>query len=174
MKAIQIYKRLEVTANVWEKELEKYSDEDFQSKSAHNLWTIGQVYEHITSNSLNFHAVQIERCLLSSVNTFKTKSLIGYLCLTLKRIPHIKIKISPEENIEPSQPVDIQFIKNRLNEVKEQFFYLALAIDSSKIKGKINHPGMGYLHAKEWLVFIEMHIRHHWKDKQKIDSFLFR
>lgn len=174
MKAIHIYKKLETTVNVWEKELDKYSVEDFKSTPGPDVWTIGQVYEHITSNTLNFHASQIEQCLLDNDNTFKTKSFIGYLCLTIKRIPHIKIKIPPEENIEPSQPNDKQFIKKRLEDVKEQFFYLASKIDSSKSRGKINHPGMGYLHAKEWLVFIEMHIRYHWKDKQKIDDFLFR
>jgi hypothetical protein len=38
--------------------------------------------------------------------------------------------------------------------------------------GKSRHPGLGYFNAGEWLRFIEMHMRHHLRQKERIDAFL--
>jgi hypothetical protein len=47
---------------------------------------------------------------------------------------------------------------------------VASALNSGK--GKTRHPGLLYFSAPEWLQFAEMHLRHHFLQKQRIDAFL--
>ena len=172
MKACKTYKRFEATVIRWEKELEQYSIEVFTQKTNPQTWSIGQVYEHITNSTLNFHVKQIEACLVSNSNKDKGKTFIGWLSLFIKRIPPIEIQIPPEENFEPLQPEGKQVIKERLNDLKKLFSQLSIKIDASKYKGKTNHPGMGYLSAADWFEVIEMHFRYHERDKRRIIKLL--
>jgi len=41
---------------------------------------------------------------------------------------------------------------------------LSVKIDTAKTNGKTNHPGMGYLNAREWFELIELHFNYHEKD----------
>jgi hypothetical protein len=45
-------------------------------------------------------------------------------------------------------------------------------IINTRFKEKTKHPGFHYLNAIEWLQFIEMHFRHHLKQKKRIDKYL--
>jgi hypothetical protein len=45
-------------------------------------------------------------------------------------------------------------------------------ISKTLFKGKTKHPGLNYFTAKEWLQFAGMHLRHHLKQKKRIDDFL--
>jgi hypothetical protein len=38
--------------------------------------------------------------------------------------------------------------------------------------GKTKYPGLNYFTAKEWLQFAGIHLRHHLKQKKRIDDFL--
>ncbi len=173
MKSLPIYKRFEATVHHYEMDLDKYSISDFTRKPSPEIWSSGQVYEHIISNTINFHVKQIEMCLSDNENFCKRKSTIGYIALFINRIPNVKISIPPEENKEPCQPTEKFSIKKRLVELCDIFYQLALKIDNSKTNGKRFHPGFGYLSAVEWYAFVEMHMRYHWKDKNAIDKYLY-
>lgn len=47
-----------------------------------------------------------------------------------------------------------------------------MLISKSPFKGKTKHPGLDYFSAIEWLQFAEMHLRHHLRQKKRIDHFL--
>ncbi|MDB5279911.1 MAG: DinB family protein [Ferruginibacter sp.] len=49
---------------------------------------------------------------------------------------------------------------------------LAARIAASKFKGKTKHPGLDYFSATEWLQFVDIHFRHHLRQKKRIDDFL--
>jgi hypothetical protein len=38
------------------------------------------------------------------------------------------------------------------------------------ISWKNKHPGLDYFNANEWLQFAEMHLRHHLRQKKRIDN----
>jgi hypothetical protein len=46
--------------------------------------------------------------------------------------------------------------------------------DFTSSKGKTRHPGLLFFSALEWLRFTEMHMRHHFRQKKRIDHKLFR
>jgi hypothetical protein len=45
-------------------------------------------------------------------------------------------------------------------------------MQTTKNIGKSEHPVFGFLNGFEWLQYSEMHMRHHLKQKQKIEGFL--
>lgn len=172
MKAAKVYKKFDRTVTRWEKALDKYSEQDLKKSPGPGIWTVGQVYEHITASTLNFHAKQIEQCLQTSANREKRKSKWGYLALIIDRIPPVNIPIPPEENVVAIQPPGKPFIREKLQELRSRFSSLADQIDANPRSGKTGHPGMGYLLAVEWFALIEMHLRYHWKDKRVADKAL--
>lgn len=58
-------------------------------------------------------------------------------------------------------------LKKDMNDVAVQ-----IANAKSKSKGKTKHPGFNYFNATEWLQFAEMHLRHHFKQKERIEESL--
>ena len=50
----------------------------------------------------------------------------------------------------------------------------AAQIENNKSRGKTKHPGFNYFNAIEWLQFAEMHLRHHLKQKERIEKNLNR
>ena len=48
----------------------------------------------------------------------------------------------------------------------------ALVMNGTVFNGKAKHPGLNYLNASEWLQFADMHMRHHLRQKKRIDDFL--
>jgi len=49
---------------------------------------------------------------------------------------------------------------------------LAALIPASDFKGKTKHPGLLYFNAGEWLQFATIHLRHHLRQKKRIDTLL--
>ena len=45
-------------------------------------------------------------------------------------------------------------------------------MNKTPTSGKSEHPRMGFLNGFEWLQYSEMHMRHHLKQKRRIESFI--
>ena len=48
---------------------------------------------------------------------------------------------------------------------------VAIIINENSLQGKTQHPGLGYFNATEWLQFATMHLRHHFKQKKRIEEY---
>ncbi len=58
-----------------------------------------------------------------------------------------------------------------LGQIRQRANILA-SQSNSNFYGKSLHPGFRYLAADEWLQLAEMHLRHHFRQKTRIDDFL--
>jgi hypothetical protein len=45
--------------------------------------------------------------------------------------------------------------------------------DFTTAQGRAGHPGFGRLSAPEWVQLADMHLRHHVRQKRRIDAALF-
>ena len=70
------------------------------------------------------------------------------------------------------QPQSNEILLQLFINLKKDMNEAATQIDNSKSKGKTKHPGFNYFNATEWLQFAEMHLRHHLKQKERIEEFL--
>ena len=168
----QVLHKILKTINQWEAELSSYEFEKLLLKPHDDSWSLGQVYMHLIQSTTEFHVKQIE--IASSTDEQKTrrKNVEGFMAFhVLKSLPPIKIKVPPSEDYTPKQPQNKEQILNGLIMTKEVLTASMKYFQNNK-GGKTKHPGLSYLNSIEWLKLIEMHFRHHFRQKARIDQYL--
>ena len=158
--------------SVWENELDKYNLEQLLQKENNEIWSLGQLYNHLIEGTLNYHIPQIKECVSSGKNTSKKKNFKGFMVFNLLHaFPPIKIKVPPSDFYTPKQPKDVQSLKKGFDNLKQEMKTVLELLKNDK-KGKTAHPGFSYLNAQEWFQLIPMHFKHHIKQKKYLDLLL--
>jgi len=160
------------TIDIWEKQLNRYTIEQLHMKPAKDRWSLGQVYIHLIENTMGYNFKQIEICISSDQHKDEKKHPRWEKYFSENRFPAARIKTDPAGIGEPPQPKSIQQVKQRLVRVKKSMIEYEKKISQSKFNGKVKHPGLLYLDAAEWFQFVELHFRHHLKQKKRIDEYL--
>jgi hypothetical protein len=156
----------------YEKALNQYTETEFALKPSEDAWSIGQMYQHLVSSLLVFHAKQVENCLASTENADKSKTMPGRISFLLGSFPPIKIKVPASPEYTPPQPANKTAIQTKMPVILNKMRELAARLEKEKSVGKTKHPALGYFNAEEWFRMIEMHFRHHLRQQKRIDAFL--
>jgi DinB superfamily len=172
MKAQKVYQNWLKTAAFYESEITKYSDEDFSKKQTEESWSIGQVYQHLIKGTMFFHSKFAEDALASNDNSGASKTMPGKISFLIGGFPPIKIKVPPTPEYTPPQPKSKEAVIEDFQKLKLILKDLGDKIDASSSIGKTKHPGFGYLTAMEWYKMIDMHFKHHLRQKKRLDQFL--
>ena len=156
--------------DVWINQLETYDSKQLYAKPSPNSWSIGQVYMHLIENT-DWFLEQAKICSSTNENANEEASLAGKAMLLDNEFPDAVLE-GPPENHATQQPESKSQLISDLKQLKNEIFGLGKVIYASKFKGKTKHPGLGYFNAVEWFQFAEMHLRHHLRQKKRIDAFL--
>ena len=76
----------------------------------------------------------------------------------------------PATGIYIRQPENKDEVRQKLLAIKTDVNRLYASFDPSKAIGKTRHPGLLYFNTLDWLQFAEMHLRHHFRQKGRIDA----
>lgn len=158
------------TIDTWIKELEKYRFTELSAKASPDSWSLGQVYMHLIEDT-KFYIEQMKTCISTNDNVVEEASPNGKTMLLNNDFPDAIIEGAPSNALVP-QPGNKQQLRSALTNLKDEINNIETKISKSEFKGKTQHPGLGYFNAKEWLQFAEMHLRHHLRQKKRIDDFL--
>ena len=161
------YRKFARTADLWISALDNYSDADWNRVPAEGTWTIAQVYAHIVDASRSFGLEKIERCAERSEGK-PTRTWIGRFVFLIGAIPPVRAKVPTAGYVPPSISKDEA--RSELNAVKEAMQQSIPTVLSAR--GVATHPFLGKLNAREWFLFSEMHMRHHLRQKKRIDAML--
>lgn len=156
------------TIDFWIYELEKYSFDQLCEKPKDDGWSIGQVYVHLISAS-KYHVSEMKAALTSNENSGGEMTAEGKEIFARNGFPDIRISNSIG-NANTGMPESSKQINQELLAIKEDVNDLWRRYDFAQNKGKVKHPGLSYFSAAEWLKFTEMHMRHHMRQKKRIDS----
>ncbi|MBC7452090.1 MAG: DinB family protein [Cytophagales bacterium] len=169
MSAENTYKQLLPLAKYWLKELDFYGKNQFKRKLTDKSWSVGQIYDHLLIYTQEVHLRNIQLCLNSKEVAPKKegKTFKGLIHFTYKGYFPIKYKCDPY--MEPEQPLSAEKVKDDFYRFLKLLYKTAKDIDYKKPTGKVKHPTFGYLSAEEWFQLIEMHFRHHLRQKNKMD-----
>lgn len=160
------------TLELWKDELAHYEFHTLLKKPNAASWSMGQVYIHLINSTLNFHLQQVQSCVEHQENAEKSKNFRGFMTYQiLGSFPPIKIKVPASTFYTPKQPESKEQIIQGLDKVKTEM-ELTLPKLETKRQGKTKHPGFDYLNGNEWYRLIEMHFRHHLRQKARIDHYL--
>lgn len=95
------------------------------------------------------------------------------LLFTSNEFPDKKLK-GPPDIEDPGQPESIGQLEKAWKEMKSKLALLEDKISTSDYRGKTKHPGLSYLGTWEWVQFIDIHFRHHLRQKERLDRYLGR
>ena len=155
----------------WIAALVQYTFDQLLIKPSSETWSIGQMYIHLIDDT-GFFIEQIRICILTNENAHKEALPFASAMLKNNDLPDENIQGSPD-NIFIPQPEDKEQLFGDLLRIKKEMNVVAASMANSPFVGKSKHPGLGYFNAFEWLQFAEMHLRHHRRQKSRLDQFLF-
>ena len=169
----RIEKKFESLAQIWLQAIDTYTEEQFVHVPAEGSWSIGQLYNHLINSAKNLNLKNIALCDEGKGTTISGgKKVPGAVTYFFGRIPPVRIKVPPSPTYTPKQPANKA-------EVKENFIEVIRLVKESRGKAekalpiiKVAHPAFGFLNAAEWFQLLEMHYRHHLRQKKRLDLFL--
>ena len=143
---LEIYEHLERVVKGYQEALDRYSDEQFTHKSAEDVWSLGQMYEHLVLTSNFFFLANTLRCLEQRKGQWGgEKNKYGDNIFEYNSFPPVKIKIP--EAVRGPEPV-----------AKTRAAYGPLL---EKV-----------LNAREWYHNMEMHFKHHLRQQAELEGIL--
>lgn len=171
-KAAVLLEQFNKTIDIWINYLHDYTLDMLCRKPGENSWSLGQVYLHIIADTAWF-VEQMDNCLrLSNANSEKDMHENAKAIFANNAFPDALLE-NPSNDPGSRQPKDKEELFRGLTDIKQEVNDL-YAVDHPQADGKTEHPGFHFFNSLEWLQFAEMHMRHHLRQKQRIDEQLFR
>jgi hypothetical protein len=121
-------------------------------------------------NDTNWFIEQIKICVSNNDNVEETMLPFAKAMFLNNSFPDEKLANPANANM--PQPASKENLRQLFNKLKNDMNTVATQIENSKSTGKTKHPGLLYFNANEWLQFSEMHLRHHLKQKTRIENIL--
>lgn len=157
-----------LTIDTWINSLDNYSYETLIKKPIPGSWSMGQVYVHIIEDT-PWHVEQMKAALATNADSEKEMHEDAKWMFSNNMFPDMQIEgASTDENV--VQPVSKEELLRQLTSIRNEVNDLYRSYDFARSKGKTRHPGLLFFSALEWLRFTEMHMRHHFRQKKRIDE----
>ncbi|MFZ1561891.1 MAG: DinB family protein [Saprospiraceae bacterium] len=155
----------------WIASLDQYTFDQLVIKPSPETWSVGQMFIHLIDDT-TFFIDQIKIC--TSTNDHSDEVAIQFAAGMLRNneFPDEIIQGSPD-NVFIPQPENKEQLLRDLMCIKEDMNVVVTLMEDCPFEGKSKHPGLGYFNAIEWLQFAEMHLRHHRRQKSRLDQFIF-
>jgi uncharacterized protein YndB with AHSA1/START domain len=166
-----ILEHFNITLGEWIGFLDDYTLDMLRQPPRAGSWSLGQVYMHITDDSLHF-AGQMREAMNKETDGDKEMHEDARSIFRNNGFPDRKI-MGPATNTLIPQPESKDQLLQRLLAIRQEVNELFASSEVAGATGKTRHPGLLYFTALEWLQFAEMHLRHHFRQKKRIDEQLF-
>ncbi len=157
------------TIDAWIGWLDNYSLEMLLRQPGPGQWSLGQVYTHLIADT-GYFIDQIRMALSDTSHVAEDMHKAAAAIFANNEFPDRRLSNPfPDEVVQPVSKeallAGLLFIKHEIN----SFFLSHYFSDHT---GKAAHPGLLFFTASEWLQFAEMHMRHHFRQKARIDAHL--
>lgn len=156
------------TVDTWITWLDDYTLEMLCRKPEAGSWSLGQMYVHIIDDTA-YHIEQMKASLQDLDNQGKEMHNDAKAMFRNNRFPDMLIVGAPT-NASIRQPQSKAELGQSLTAIRNEVNALHHATDLAMSGGKTEHPGLLFFDALEWLQFTEMHMRHHFRQKKRIDD----
>ncbi|MCX2573969.1 DinB family protein [Pedobacter sandarakinus] len=168
MNTAKVRRSIHRIVNSYKAKLAQYEDEVFTQTPPADGWSYSEVYSHIFDASL-LSLIALNDCISGKGENQPTHFAVKMILFMGAFPPAAKYKVpqrlaSRVKKIAKTEALD--FILEFETAFEQSFAKIADA--NPKVKTK--HPRLGYLNAKQWLRFIEIHLKHHLKQLQRIEK----
>lgn len=168
MTAAKIKASIHKIVDAYKSKLSFYPDDIFQTIPPISGWSYSEVYSHIFDSSL-LSLIALEHAA-NGKGENKPTHFIVKLILLLGSLPPAKKYKVPKRLAERVKKISkteaLDFILEFERALNDNYPLIADANPNCKTK----HPRLGYLNARQWLRFIEIHLKHHLKQLERIEK----
>jgi len=144
------------------------AEEEFQLSPPIGGWSYSEVYSHIFDSSL-LSLMALQNCINGEgkpeATPLGTKAVLFFGMLP----PGKKYQV-PTRLVERVKKINIMAAQQFMLDFELQLAKIYPHINGADLKIKTKHPRLGYLNAKQWLKFIEIHLNHHLKQLKRIEN----
>jgi hypothetical protein len=159
-----------LTIDHWIRELDRYDFDQLLAKPSADRWSLGQVYMHLIGNT-GYYVEQVKICIATNDNHLEQASANASVMFSNNDFPDERIE-GPPENLVTPQPESKEHLLRSMVKLKKEMNALGIRMTQSRFNGKTKHPGLHYFSAEQWVQFADMHLRHHLRQKTRLDDFL--
>ena len=155
----------------FKQELTTYSPEQLRHIPEAGVWSIGQMYDHLIVVAHEY-LDKVSVCSEAKEQGCLEKTPSGKELFNNKGFPPIEIRLPDEMNAPPNNSDSQEELFNRMEKLIQRIEYWEAQVDTIHPERKEKHGGFGWLNAREWLDLVEMHSRHHLRQKEKLERYL--
>lgn len=156
---------------IFKNELSRYTSEQLYHVPKEGIWSIGQMYDHIILVAHEY-LNNVEICATAHEARSLGKTPKGEQLFKDGGFPPIKIRLPDDMNAPPNNSDSKEKLERRMEEVIERLEHWGARLLSIDPKHKVEHGRFGWLNATEWYELVEMHTRHHLRQKVELESYL--
>jgi hypothetical protein len=172
MSLSSVTQEITATVDVYEQLLHGVSETEFQRTPAPGVWSYAEVFAHIFRSNMLMRPV-IEKCANGQAIENKDSLGIPYrLVLFFRRFPPtMKFKVPPKlehlvEKVNKSQAQEL------IDQFRKDLPELISMAENASPYQKVKHPRMGLLNAEQWMMFTELHTKHHARQLRRVGKLL--
>lgn len=154
------------TLDKWIGYLDSYDLEMLSRQPMPGSWSLGQVYVHIIGETKHFIG-QMKLTLLNTSNADGEMHHDAKKMFADNSFPDMQLHAPT--NAHTPQPGSKAELLDGLLSIQKEVSQLYKDFDDHKPGGKSEHPGLWFFSSLDWLQFAEMHMRHHLRQKERID-----
>ena len=163
MNTAKTYQSIIKMVSSYSAQLAMLKEEDFQLSPPIGGWSYSEVYSHIFDSSL-LTLMAIEKCI-NGEGENKPTTMVAKVVLLFGFLPKVKV---PAKLADRVKKIDLQTAQQLITKFELQLATVYPQIAQGKSNVKVKHPKLGYLNAKQWLRFVEIHFNHHLKQLNRI------
>lgn len=168
MNAAKIKVSLHHIVDAYKAKLSSYPDEIFQRSPPINGWSYSEVYSHIFDSSL-LSLIALENSAKGKGEDKPTHFVVKLILLLGSLPPAKKYKV-PKRLADRVKKISKTEAMDFILEFEKTLVDAYPLVSNANEKCKTKHPRLGYLNAKQWLRFIEIHLKHHLKQLVRIEK----
>jgi len=171
MHTSKVLQSINKIVDAYEAKLASVKSEEFTLTPPIGGWSYSEVYAHIFDSSLlSLQAAQ--KCIDGEGVAEKTQ-LGAKVILFFGMLPPGKRYKVPKRLMDRAKKIDFATAEQFVDDFEVLLAKITPQLEKANPSLKVAHPRLGYLNAKQWLRFIEIHLNHHLKQLRRIEkSFL--
>lgn len=173
MTAQDINAALHATLEPYLNSLGEYTDEQFAHKEADDIWSLGQLYEHLVVSANFFFLANTVRCLDKRKGQEGGEmNANGDNVYSYNSFPPIKVKIpgSDDKSAQPEAKEKGDYVGS-FTKMLADVDAITERIAADEGTYKTHHVAFGWLNAIQWYQMLEMHHRHHHRQQAELEGF---
>ncbi|WP_316802180.1 DinB family protein [Pedobacter nototheniae] len=168
MNIAKVNSSIQKIVDAYKAKLSVYSEEVYQTTPPINGWSYSEVYSHIFDSSL-LSIMALQHCLTNKGEDKPTAFAVKVI-LFLGFLPPAKKYKVPKRLMDRVKKISKAEAFDFIHQFEKELAAVYGSIANSNNSSKTKHPRLGYLNAKQWFRFIEIHLKHHLKQLGRIEK----